>query len=70
MGILDFVHGLFTGIGRKRIVSGARVIVHVGRIDLRGVVLKDKTGSRRKRVLVRLDGGREVVAKRNNVTVD
>lgn len=70
MGFWDRVTGMFTGVGRKRMVPGVRAIVHEDGKDLHGLVLQDKTGSRRKRVRVQLADGQAVVAKRRNVTVD
>lgn len=70
MGILDFISGLFAGVGRKRIVPGARVIVHKDGANFYGIVLKEKKGIRRKRVLVQLVDGRKIVVRERNVTVD
>ena len=70
MRILNLARGLFAGVGRKRLMPGTRVIVSLDGRDVLGVVLSIKMRSRRKRVLVRLNNGKRVAARRCDVTVD
>ncbi|MDO8584950.1 MAG: hypothetical protein Q7R85_02395 [bacterium] len=71
MGVLNFMKGMFVGVGRKNLKSGTHVIVHLDGVDVLGVVVSDKDGSRRKRVRVKLaSGGDPVVVRRRDVTVD
>ncbi|GEM_PF-5371352 len=71
MGVLNFVKGMFVGVGRKNLRPGANVIVCLDGEDVRGVVLQDKNRSRRKRVRVKLArGGGPVVVRKCDVTVD
>lgn len=70
MGVLNFVKGIFRGVGRKNLRRGARVVVQLDGESVRGTVLRVKEKGRRKGVRVQIAGGKMVVAKKHDVTVD